>query len=418
VRVVDDKFVLFKEVANALETVAELQRAGVVAQVNHVLFATCCCGRPLGAMVCPPHPSAPGAMEWYEANPFYASPFYASPFYASPFYASPFYASPFYASPFYASPFYANPLYANPNPGLAGITDGRRRSSAVPVDGPEEIVEEVGNAVVKRRSKIRVAIVDTGYATDDFRPQGFLDSVSDGPDVPDKEPEDDFLDPVAGHGTFIAGVIEQILPGCSFEMANVIRPAGDGDEVTIGTTLTELANQEGDDPLDFVNLSFGGYSPFDMEPLAYAIAKLQANGTVVVASAGNDATCAPMFPAVLPGVVGVGALDEEGFAAPFTNYGPWVRASTRGVDVVSSFFRGWDGAEVAQDGWDPDAFSGWAQWSGTSFAAPRVVATLAQYVDDNRVNNVNVTPQQAVVALIDDPNLTRLPMLGTIVNPV
>jgi hypothetical protein len=42
-----------------------------------------------------------------------------------------------------------------------------------------------------------------------------------------------------------------------------------------------------------------------------------------------------------------------------------------------------------------------------------VVATLAQYVDVN-----SVTPQQAVVALIDDPNLTRLPMLGTIVNPV
>ena len=321
-----------------------------------------------------------------------------------------------YASPLYASPLYANPLYANPNPGLAGITDGRRRSSAVPVDEPEEIVEGVGNAVVERRSEIRVAIVDTGYATDDFRPRDFLDSVTAGSDVPDGD-KDDFLDPVAGHGTFIAGVIEQILPGCSFEIAGVIRPAGDGDEVTIGTTLTELANQGGDDLVHFVNLSFGGYSPFDMEPLAYAIAKLQANGTVVVASAGNDATCAPMFPAVLPGVVGVGALDEEGFAAPFTNYGPWVRASTLGIDVVSSFFR-WDGAEVAQDGQDPDAFSGWAQWSGTSFAAPRVVATLAQYVDDNRVNNVNVTPQQAVVALIDDPNLTRLPMLGTIVNPV
>ena len=45
------------------------------------------------------------------------------------------------------------------------------------------------------------------------------------------------------------------------------------------------------------------------------------------------------------------------------------------VDVVSTFFDGVD--ETLPDG-RSKRFEGWARWSGTSFAAPKVAAVIAQ----------------------------------------
>src|SRR5690606_13940195 len=140
-----------------------------------------------------------------------------------------------------------------------------------------------------------------------------------------------------------------------------------------------------------VNLSFAGYADDDTTPpcIAEAVAALVAEGVVVVAAAGNDATCRPAYPAATPGVLAVGALDHAG-PAWFTNHGPWVRACAPGVAVLSCFF---DYAAAATDpslgrpteGPDnasqPDE-SGWARWSGTSFAAPIVAGVLARRITD------------------------------------
>jgi hypothetical protein len=397
----------FRRLPDVLGAIEALRLAGIRAQVNHVLFATCC----------PPHPGIP------RANPFYANPFYANPFYANPFYANAgggcgcgggTGANPFYANPFYANPFYANPFYANTNPmGWDAETQasGRRASSARPVPASEgELQGPEGERPV------RVAVLDTGYADAAFAPTILNQAISgDKKDVPDVEP-DQYLDPVAGHGTFIAGVIKQKTSKCSIRMVKVIEPEGDGNETAIADALEALLAAP--DPPHFVNLSFGGYSMTGMDRLSEAVAKLIDAGVVVVASAGNDATCAPTYPAALPGVVGVGALDAEDFPASFSNYGWWVRACTLGVDVVSTFFRGFDGREgVDDEGVDIDRFTGWAKWSGTSFAAPRVVAALVRKLVELRVADTNAAPQDAVRELIDDPERMRMPMLGTIVMP-
>ena len=224
-------WVRLTDVPDPLLAIEALRRRGVAAQPNHVLFANACC---------PPHPADPQAEAFYarllDASPFYASPFYASPFYASPFYASAGAgggcccccsggsagANPFYASPFYASPFYAS---ADPNPAAASWMQatGRRRSSARPADPPEELPAE-GSA------NVRIAILDTGYAAS--HQPGVLPNIAitpHGGDSPDED-GDNYLDPAAGHGTFIAGVIEQITPGCQLEVFEVLGTAGDGDE--------------------------------------------------------------------------------------------------------------------------------------------------------------------------------------------
>ena len=86
---------------------------------------------------------------------------------------------------------------------------------------------------------------------------------------------------------------------------------------------------------------------------------------MIVASAGNDGADRPVWPAALPGVVGVGALNRSDSPWKKSNHGPGVRAWSRGVGLDSTF------VTLAP------RFAGWATWSGTSFAAAHVSGAVA-----------------------------------------
>jgi subtilisin family serine protease len=255
------------------------------------------------------------------------------------------------------------------------------------------------------RTAPSIVVVDTGLAKEELRPHALSGLTAAANPTDDESPDenrDSQLDPVAGHGTFIAGVIEGIVPGCKLRVDGLVNGEGDANEVDVAMKLEELANPtEGARP-DLVNLSFGGYTVTGMARLQEAVRTLQLAGTVVVASAGNDATCVPSFPAALPRVISVGAIGRNG-PAHFTNYGPWVRACAPGVDIVSTFF-----TEVATN--DGEGYGDWACWSGTSFAAPAVLAALAEQMHLGR------TGAQAVQRILDAPGLLRIPGLGTVVN--
>jgi hypothetical protein len=416
--------------------VRHLRSFGFQAQPDHVFFAHC--GE--GASCCGPHPAVraacaagPAASPVYAspvyASPVYASPVYASPVYASPVYASPVYASPVYASPVYASPVYASPVYASPVYASTYIATGHRRSSAVPVQPADAAnvlgrLEHIDEHVEEPppESPPDVVVLDTGYATDsELTPTALADLGSliaprdDGPmpveDRPDVPPDDGLLDPAAGHGTFIAGLVQQVAPGAKVELWRVLHPQGDGTESAIAAAVDALTDRNADGGA-VLNLSFGGYVMEKGEVLSGAIRAAQAKGYVVVASAGNDGICRPTYPAVLPDVVSVGAVGPGG-PAPFSNYGPWVRACAPGVDLVSTFFQTFDGIEEP-DGphdYDPDHFQGWARWSGTSFAAPIVAGAIAHHA---RTHHVPVAT--AVERVVDDPLLLRIADLGTVVN--
>jgi subtilisin family serine protease len=99
-------------------------------------------------------------------------------------------------------------------------------------------------------------------------------------------------------------------------------------------------------------------------------------------AAGHDA---------LP-VVAVGAENPNGSVALFSNDGPWVRVLRPGAAQVSTYPQAYDAsgqpvAELvtAEGEWrsalDPDDFSsGFAVWSGTSFAAPVLAGDLAAHL--------------------------------------
>jgi Subtilase family len=432
----DGRFFRIAGVPDVPRLVRQLRSFGVQAQPNHVFFAHC-----VPACCCGPHPAlrggcggGPGASPVYAspvyaspvyASPVYASPVYASPVYASPVYASPVYASPVYASPVYASPVYASPVYASPVYASQYLATGRRRSSAVPVtaDDAATVADLLGKISGQPSAQPDVIVLDTGLATAPTliphaleQIQAFVvpgGSAAAAAEVPDSVPADNLLDPAAGHGTFIAGLVEQVAPGAKVEVWHVLEPEGDGNEVDIATRIDALpARTAPGDRGCVLNLSFGSYVMEQGEVLASAIREAQARGYVVVSSAGNDGVCTPTIPASLPDVVGVGAIGPDG-PALFSNYGPWVRACAPGVDVVSTFFRQFLGAETPATPLDPDPddFEDWARWSGTSFSAPIVAGALAQHA---RVHQVSTA--EAVTQVIDNPLLLRIADLGTVVN--
>lgn len=411
-----------------------LRSFGMVAQPNHVLFAHC------GGTCCGPHPAMGGAVHGSPvyaspvyASPVYASPVYASPVYASPVYASPVYASPVYASPVSASPVYASPVYASTVPGSNGMNSayvktGRRRSSARSASADElaELEDRFDDLPGHDDEALPdVVVLDTGLAIGAHGPDllkalGQKHLVLPGApgdqhiDVPDsRNGGSNVIDPAAGHGSFVAVLVERVAPGARVQVWRVLHPQGDGDEATIASVIDALPDRDGErDRGAVLNLSFGGYALDAPARLAGAVQRAQRRGYVVVASAGNDGVCRPTYPAALPDVISVGAIGPTG-PAPFSNHGPTVRACAPGVDLVSTFFTGVDGPEAESDGYDPDEFDGCALWSGTSFSAPIVAGALAH----QKVTR-GISVQEAVERVIDDPALLRIPGLGTVVNVV
>jgi subtilisin family serine protease len=222
-----------------------------------------------------------------------------------------------------------------------------------------------------------------------------------GDDVPDVDGPAESpvrLDPVAGHGSFIAGVIKAIEPQALVRNIKLVGPCGDVDERTLADRIRSLATDEEPHP-HVLNLSIAGYGADRMADLDFAIGELRERGTVVVAAAGNDRTCRPTYPAAIDGVIGVGAVDRDGRPAPFTNFGDWVVACAHGVDVTSTFFE-WDGEDVDAAGRDVDDFPGLAVWSGTSFAAPVVAGLIARELVAARLQGDQLGAEDAAAAVL------------------
>jgi subtilisin family serine protease len=232
---------------------------------------------------------------------------------------------------------------------------------------------------------VTVAVLDTGITpTHPWFPDESWDGVGDEAVDDLMDTDNDYeLDAQAGHGTFIAGIVRQHAPGARLMVGRVLGSDGVCDEVDLLMALHALRERKRKSRrrIDIVNLSLGAYTWNDRPPalLSAAIDRL-GDDTVVVAAAGNNSSDRVFWPAAFDSVVAVGALTADGGApASFSNHGGWVDAWAPGADVASSFVT-FDGPEEQAPGSDihPDCFTGYATWSGTSFAAPRVAAEVAR----------------------------------------
>jgi len=182
----------------------------------------------------------------------------------------------------------------------------------------------------------------------------------------------------AGHGTFIASIIERMaLGGVPQSSVKVLNPDGFGTETTIVAAL--LALTEHPAGVGVVNMSLGAYSHLDRPPLALraAISGLPPDMVVVAAAGNNGVANRPFWPAALTRVVGVASVRDSQFgieASAFSNSGAWVDVCTQGEDILGVYGFG----TFYEDPASSKRFDGWARWSGTSFAAPIVTAEIAR----------------------------------------
>jgi len=124
---------------------------------------------------------------------------------------------------------------------------------------------------------------------------------------------------------------------------------------------------------DVISNSWGG--GFYLQSLRGAIDYAHSQGVIMVASAGNDNTDSPQYPAYYEHMIAVAATNSNDDKAPFSNYGDWVDIAAPGVDILSLRASGTAPGTV----YDRYTTIG----SGTSMACPHISGACALLLSVN-----------------------------------
>jgi subtilisin family serine protease len=192
-----------------------------------------------------------------------------------------------------------------------------------------------------------------------------------------------------GHGTFIAGLIRQVAPQARVLSMPVMNSAGLADDSAVINALTWLHDTSPVQP-GIVLMAFGRRAVADdptLPDVRRAVRKLIDDGWTIVASAGNDGSDQPVYPAAfaagLP-VISVGAAKSDLELEKYSNFGSWVRTTWIGTDMVSIHPLTITDAGEQQisrmalaNPALPEIAESYAWWSGTSFAAAICAAQVA-----------------------------------------
>ncbi len=235
------------------------------------------------------------------------------------------------------------------------------------------------NVTTGEASSVLVAVVDTGvnYTHQDLAGKVVLGHNYINSSTPNNPLDDN------GHGTHISGVIAADtnnntgIAGINWNAriyaVKVLDHDGFGTISDTAAGMTEAT----DYGIKIINLSLGD-SSFS-QAFADAVNYAYANGTLVVAAAGNENTSSPVYPAALPNAFSVAATDQNDHRAVWgssvsSNYGPWVDICAPGSDIYST----WLGVDQYQ-------FK-----DGTSMATPHVSGLASLLIS----RNPNWTPDQ------------------------
>jgi hypothetical protein len=210
---------------------------------------------------------------------------------------------------------------------------------------------------------VPIAILDSGLAENAGLEEHVLASLDA------IETDEPISDPL-GHGTQMALVASGlVMPhGVSGgdEMQHPIIPIRAFDEKGFTSNYTIMRS------IDFalahgarvMNLSWGSEkeSGFLEEAFRYA----QSKGMILLASAGNEPTGKPFYPAAYSSVIGVGALRPDGKRWEKSNYGDFVTLAAPGFATMPVGYKG-----------DPGTYA------GTSISTAYVANRVAGYLSEN-----------------------------------
>lgn len=160
-----------------------------------------------------------------------------------------------------------------------------------------------------------------------------------------------------GHGTAVASILAATGQPTIYT-ANIFRgPAN--RPFTSAEVLADALEWMASQNAPVINLSLAGPRNAVVDRL---IGEMTAHGISIVAAAGNGGpAAAPAYPGALPGVIAVTAVDKDLRVYRYANRGAYIALATAGVDVVAA-----------------NAAGGFARFSGTSFATPRVAALMGR----------------------------------------
>ncbi|MDR2962158.1 MAG: S8 family serine peptidase [Bacteroidales bacterium] len=229
-------------------------------------------------------------------------------------------------------------------------------------------------------TNIRVAVIDHGidFSHPDLKAhllQGFDPSGNNAGGAPILNDDN--------HGTACAGIIgaiqnngkgiSGIAPNCRMIPA-YIGAGGSNVNYDWAALAIEWVWRNG---VDVISNSWGGGSPYS--PLTNAINNAisqgrDGKGCTVVFSTGNNYSAAVNYPAKLSGVISVGAIDNKGIRASFSNYGSELDVVAPGVDIYTTDRQGNAGY---------NATDYMADFSGTSAACPFVAGVAVLVLSVN-----------------------------------
>jgi hypothetical protein len=204
-----------------------------------------------------------------------------------------------------------------------------------------------------------LAVLDTGFdPTSPYAPVAATPLDATQPDTPITDPD--------GHGTAISLLASGLVPADGMAPAgtDTLRPVipvktCDDQGATTSFTLLLALAYAAESGARVVNMSWG--TSVDSTALRAAVASALDSGLLLVASAGNEATDAPTYPAALDGVLSVAAT-QDGRPWTSSNHGPAVDlAASATADIPLS------------DG------TGWQTAAGTSISSAVVANALARY---------------------------------------
>ncbi|MEU0744218.1 type VII secretion-associated serine protease mycosin [Streptomyces sp. NPDC006134] len=214
---------------------------------------------------------------------------------------------------------------------------------------------------------VTVAVVDTGV--DGSHPD-LTGQVLEGRDVTGDagDPQDD----TDGHGTGMASIIAGHGHGADNSAGVIglapkakilpIKAADSVDDDFNGDQWAEGVRYAVDQGVGVINLSFADSFSSPGSKGAEAIEYALQHDVVVVSGTGNDGDADLEYPAKLPGVVAVGAVDESLKVWENSNFGSGVTLAAPGVNIARA---------------DTSQSSGYAEGTGVSDATAYVSATAA-----------------------------------------
>jgi|GEM_PF-4063014 len=219
----------------------------------------------------------------------------------------------------------------------------RSRGGTIPVVGSRSnlydqnthMLEQIGwdeGVALGGPTRTRVAILDTGIPFEARhlweKSVAWLNTVDPGSPPIDEgngfdDNDNDLIDEGLGHGSMVAGLIDQISPNSELVICRIADDEGESTSWHLikGLVFSTLNEAQ------VISVSLG--TPFEFRAVSSVVQWVLDRGVVVVAPIGNDSAPIALYPSANEGALCVSGVDDQDHRADFSNWSAPTSATGR-----------------------------------------------------------------------------------------